>query len=617
MTASALRGLRDDPRRSPVWELARRLPGASPRLAACVGALIAVEALVPTGRAIASGVLVGSLSGVLAEGFDSPAGRRFDLALGGLALSFVLQMSLPPWRSAASDALARRFMGATFERIMRATLSPPTVAHLEDPATFDQISRARNEHWVGPRSAANGLIQEAATRLRGAGALVLLAAFDWRLALLLLAVHQWRNHRLAAVHRQILPVMWGKTEAFRRSGYLRGLATGGGAAKEVRVFGLGDWALDRFRDAWLAAMGPIWHERRDAGMTVLLSNVPAILAMGLTVGLLARAGLAGEIDVGAVVTYVGGAFIVFNSLGWEPFEAGRLEYGAAGLRPLAELEAEMRQPRRQLGGSRPADGLPRKEIRLEGVHFHYPGKETAVLRGLDLAIPVGRSLAVVGSNGCGKTTLIKLLARLYDPTGGRILVDGVDLREIAPRQWQRRVAPIFQEFLRHPFSAADNVAFGAPERRHDREALAAAARSAGALELVEGLPKGWDTILSRQFTGGVALSGGEWQRIALARALFASAAGAGVLVLDEPTAHLDVRAEAAFYDNFLDLTHGLTTILISHRFSTVRRADRIVVIEDGVVAEQGSHDELLALGGRYASMFGLQAARFVEGHGSG
>jgi ATP-binding cassette subfamily B protein len=256
--------------------------------------------------------------------------------------------------------------------------------------------------------------------------------------------------------------------------------------------------------------------------------------------------------------------------------------------------------------------LPAKTIRFEGVQFHYPGQEADVFSALDLEIPAGQSLAIVGVNGAGKTTLVKLLARLYDPTAGRITVDGIDLRDFDPYQWQRKVAAIFQDFIRYQLSAAANVGFGAVERLNDRDALESAARDADVLDLIEGLPRRWETTLSRQYEGGVDLSGGEWQRVALARALLAARSGASVLVLDEPTAQLDVRAEAAFYDRFLDITQGCTTIVISHRFSTVRRADRIAVIDSGAIVELGTHAELLALGGSYASMFKLQADRFAD-----
>jgi ATP-binding cassette subfamily B protein len=257
------------------------------------------------------------------------------------------------------------------------------------------------------------------------------------------------------------------------------------------------------------------------------------------------------------------------------------------------------------------DGLPRRTIRFESVDFSYPGRQEQVFTGLDLELEVGRSTAIVGENGAGKTTLVKLLAGLYQPTGGRITVDDVDLRDLDRRAWQRRVAAIFQDFVQYRFSAYDNVAVGALERADDVEAVHEAARRAGAADVVERLGSGWDTVLGRQFTDGADLSGGEWQRLALARALFAVAGGATVLVLDEPTASLDVRAEAQVYERFLELTAEVTTVVISHRFSTVRRADRIVFLEHGRIVEDGSHDELVAAGGRYACLYALQASRFA------
>jgi ATP-binding cassette subfamily B protein len=264
-------------------------------------------------------------------------------------------------------------------------------------------------------------------------------------------------------------------------------------------------------------------------------------------------------------------------------------------------------------GKRVPEDMPREGMRFEAVEFRYPGLDRAVLSGLDLDIPAGRSLAIVGENGAGKTTLVKLICRLYEPTGGSIGVDGAALAEFDPIEWHGRVAAIFQDFARYHMSARDNVAMGAPGHAGNAEKLRAAASRAGALDLIESLPRGWDTVLSREYAGGVDLSGGQWQRIALARAMFAVEAGARVLILDEPTASLDVRAEAELYDRFLEITEGLTTILISHRFSTVRRADRIVVLEGGRVAEAGSHEELMSEGGRYAAMFRVQAERFVEG----
>jgi ABC-type multidrug transport system fused ATPase/permease subunit len=250
---------------------------------------------------------------------------------------------------------------------------------------------------------------------------------------------------------------------------------------------------------------------------------------------------------------------------------------------------------------------------FQNMSFAYPDGEGRVFDRLDLALPAGRSLALVGDNGEGKTTLIKLLARLYDPDGGRIAVDGVDLAELEPDAWRRQLAVVFQDFCRYELPARDNMGFGRIDAPRDDEALATAARLGGISDVITGLPGGWDTPLSRQYTDGAELSGGQWQRLALSRAMFAVEHGARVLILDEPTAHLDVRAESDLYERFLDLTRGLTTILVSHRFATVRLADQIAVLGNGRVAEHGTHDELLDRGGHYARMFELQAAPFQGG----
>jgi ABC-type multidrug transport system fused ATPase/permease subunit len=224
-----------------------------------------------------------------------------------------------------------------------------------------------------------------------------------------------------------------------------------------------------------------------------------------------------------------------------------------------------------------------------------------VLEHLDLTIPAGSSLAIVGQNGAGKTTIAKLLCRLYDPQSGAIEVDGVDLREFDLASWHARITAVFQDFIRFELPMRDNVApAGAPD-----DAVCAALESAGAMNLT-----GLDTVLARGYSGGTELSGGQWQRIALARALVSVKLGAGVVLLDEPTAQLDVRGEAEIFDRLLAATRHCTTILISHRFSTVRQADRICVLEHGRVIELGSHDELMALRGRYRTMFDLQAQRF-------
>ena len=384
------------------------------------------------------------------------------------------------------------------------------------------------------------------------------------------------------------------------------------AAKESRVFSLDGWLVSRYRDNYLTTMRTVWRERRTGAYAALGVTALLLTIEGAALGLVARAGVQGAIGLAAAVVYAQ-AVLASGALGRFDMDDLRLEDGLSSFRSVQALEEVIPGAVDHLEGRLPAHGLPTRIIRFEGVRFRYPGREDDVFESLDLDIVAWQSIAIVGVNCAGKTTLIKLLARLYDVDDGRITVDGTDLRDLDPRDWQRRVAAIFQDFVQYPVAAYDNVAFGALALQHDRAAVEEAARRAGAHDIVTALPHGWDTVLNRQFNGGADLSGGEWQRIALARALFAVAAGAGVLVLDEPTASLDVRAEAALYDRFLDLTGGVTTIVVSHRFSTVRRAERIVVLDRGRVVEDGTHHELVRLGGRYATMYALQASRFSGG----
>ncbi len=254
-------------------------------------------------------------------------------------------------------------------------------------------------------------------------------------------------------------------------------------------------------------------------------------------------------------------------------------------------------------GERPAARMPAREIRFRHVTFAYPTSGQPVLAGFDLSIPAGSSVAIVGQNGAGKTTLAKLLCRLYDPQDGAIEVDGVDLRTLDVDAWRSRLTAVFQDFVRFELPLRDNVApAGAPD-----DAIEWALAEAGAAGLA-----GLDTVLARAYPGGTDLSGGQWQRIALARALCAVRLGAGLVLLDEPTAQLDVRGEAEIFDRILAATRQTTTILISHRFSTVRHADRICVLEHGRVVELGTHDQLMSAGGRYRTMFQLQASRFGD-----
>ncbi|OGU34887.1 MAG: multidrug ABC transporter ATP-binding protein, partial [Gemmatimonadetes bacterium RIFCSPLOWO2_12_FULL_68_9] len=391
-------------------------------------------------------------------------------------------------------------------------------------------------------------------------------------------------------------------DAQRHAEYAYRLAVDPPAAKELRLFGLQDWVMGRF-----VARRTLLHELQYRATRLrekpLAWSLLLVLAANVLVfWSLAADAAAGRVGLGQLVVFaqvaVGVSAIAFGGLSWA------LDGAAAPVAAVLKLEGAMGKRGALLVPVLPrsAAGLPAREIRFRNVTFSYPGGARPVLAGFDLTVPVGSSLAIVGQNGAGKTTLAKLLCRLYDPQGGSIEVDGVDLRELDVAAWRSRLTAVFQDFIRFELPLRDNVApAGAPD-----DVIRAALAEAGASGLAR-----LDTPLARGYDDGTELSGGQWQRVALARALCAVRMGAGLVLLDEPTAQLDVRGEAFVFDRVLAATRQATTMLISHRFSTVRHADRICVLEHGRVVELGTHDELMALGGRYRTMFDLQAQRFT------
>jgi ABC-type multidrug transport system fused ATPase/permease subunit len=388
--------------------------------------------------------------------------------------------------------------------------------------------------------------------------------------------------------------------AQRDADYAYRLAVDAPASKELRLFGLADWTIGRF-----VARRTRLHDLQYAATRLrekpMLWSVVLVVAANIVVfWSLASAAADGRLTLGQVVAFVqsavGVSMIAFGGLSWA------LDGAAAPVAAVLRLEPAMRTAGALPSGDRTAAGTPAREIRFRDLSFGYPGGPL-VLDHFDLSIPAGSSLAIVGQNGAGKTTLAKLLCRLYDPRSGAIEIDGFDVRAMNLASWRSRVTAVFQDFIRLELPLRDNVApDGAPD-----EAIREALVAAGAANLAS-----LDTVLARGYEGGTDLSGGQWQRIALARALCAVTRGAGVVLLDEPTAQLDVRGEAEIFDRLLAATRHCTTILISHRFSTVRHADRICVLERGRVVELGTHDELMALNGRYRTMFDLQAQRFTE-----
>ncbi len=598
------------------WLLARGLPAVSRPLTALLGALIVLGVLRSLGFVLATGVLVGTVPDAISGGLDSAAGTHLMTALVAVVVLFVVGQVAEPMQSMVADTLGRRLEGHLRSRIIAASVGmhPPIgIGHLEDPRLRDLIARARGAALgqQTPAMALNGLVYMAATRLELIGVVAIIAIyFHWWLAVgllgVLLAARTLVRRPLASVIQTVMET----TPDLRRSDYYAELALSPGAAKETRVFGLGDWIVDRFRGHWFEGMEPLWAARR-AGTQAAAPWVVAIVFLSVLAALAiaGRAAANGDLSLTALAivgqSVLGMAGILFSF----PQQERWLDEGSVAVPAVAEFERKAQSFRLSSEG-RGQGQAAGGDIRFANVSFSYTGTDSTVLSGLDLTIPFGRSLAIVGANGAGKTTLIKLLCRLYEPTGGHIALGELDLLHLDPVAWRRRIAVIFQDFVRYELSVSDNVGLAAVEPRRDRALLERAAQRAGAEELIAGLPHGWDTVLSRQYRNGSDISGGEWQRVAIARALCALEAGSNVLVLDEPTAHLDVRAEAEFFDRFLELTRGVTTILISHRFSTVRRADSICVLDGGRAVERGTHDELMDLDGHYARMYSIQVERF-------
>ncbi len=594
-------------RRAAVRTLFHAFPGRTTLLAV----LALLEGALPAGFAALVGVLVGALPGAVSGGFGSVGGHRVVLTLVWIGVVLVVQELVSSVKSVASNDLYRRFDAHLLGAIMAAAMDWPDLDLFDDPAKAAALDRARKMAAYGPGELVSGLGTKWQSLAQGAASAVLLASYFPYAAVPLALLWVVFGRALQASYYRANP-FW--AEPLRRAGYLKRLGTMPEWAKELRIFGLVEWVADRFSGQWRQVMAELQRARRADYRVMAAWSAALFVGNAGAAALVVSSAWTGSLGLGglAVATQAIFGMALLASQNGDIW----IENGAV---PVPEVHAlqDMVAGRPSETAGRTADALPARSIRFEHLSFTYPGRSEPVYDDFDLEIEAGTSLAVVGINGAGKTTLVKLLTGLCHPQRGRITVDGTDLSTLTTGSWRRSVGAIFQDFVHYELPVRENVGFGAVETLRDAgrdDRVLAAVHSAGAKALVDGLPRGLDTMLSRRFDGGADLSGGQWQRIALARALMAVEGGARVLVLDEPTAHLDVRAEADLFDRFLDLTRGLTTVLISHRFSTVRRADRIVVLDAGRVVEDGSHADLVAAGGRYARMFTLQADRYAGDH---
>ncbi|UBF26314.1 ABC transporter ATP-binding protein/permease [Kovacikia minuta CCNUW1] len=579
-----------------VWTTDRSLTVLLAALTLVGGLLPAVVAYL--GKLIVDGVVLAAGSGTSADQW---------VALGYLGLEAIAVVLLAGSKQglALCQSLLRALMGQKVNVLILEKALTLDMAHFEDSEFYDKMTRARREASSRPLSLVGrtfGLVQDALS-LVTYGALLLRFSL-WAVLILMLAAIPAFIAETRFAGEAFRLFRWRAPEA-RQQTYLETLLAREDSATEVKLYQLGPMLLDRYRNIFRQ----LYAEDRDLSIrraiwSYLLGLLSTAAFYGAYVWIVLEA-IAGRISLGDLTMYL----VVFRQ-GQAAFSSALTRISgmyedSLYLSNLYEfLEEDIPEPMgTATSGSLPGDGL-----RFENVSFTYAGNPKPALQGVTFHLKPGEKMAIVGENGSGKTTLIKLLTRLYTPDSGRILLDGLDLQTWDVAVLQRRIGVIFQNFVRYQFIVGENVGVGDVEYLDDAPRWEIAAQKGTAYPFIEEMPEGFQTQLGKWFKGGRELSGGQWQKVALSRAFMRSQAD--ILVLDEPTSAMDAEAEVQIFDRFRAMTEQQMAILISHRFSTVRMADQIIVLSNGELIEQGTHEALLAAGGRYARLFSLQAAGY-------